>query len=175
MPALTPFQLLFVSAVLVGLFLLLEGLVSFRNEHRLRARGAVEPPDDVWPVMAAAYPAAFVSMLAEGFARGGPPPAVFLIGLAAWTLAKALKFWAIASLGERWSFRVLVLPDAPLVTSGPYRRLRHPNYLAVAGELIGAAVMTAAPVAGVIFTIAFVEIMRRRMRVEERALGIRRS
>jgi methyltransferase len=68
---------------------------------------------------------------------------------------------------------VLVLPGEPLVTRGPYRHLRHPNYVAVAGELIGAAAMLAAPYTGVVFTALFVEIMRRRVQVEERALGLR--
>jgi len=95
------------------------------------------------------------------------------IGAVIWLIARALKDWAIATLGDRWCFRVLPLPNVELVTRGPYRWMRHPNYVAVAGELAGAAVMLAAPVSGTAFTLAFLEIMRRRIRVEERALGIR--
>ena len=167
--------MLYTGAALVAIFLIVESLISFRNERRLRAQGAVEPDDDVWRVMAVTYPLAFVAMFAEGLARGGPPRTVFVAGVLVWGLAKALKVWAIGSLGARWSFRVLVPPGAPLVTRGPYRRLRHPNYVAVAGEMAGAGIMMAAPVAGVIFTLAFIEIMRRRVRVEERMLGIRRT
>lgn len=170
--ALAPIPLLYAAGVLVALFLAGESLISFRNERRLRARGAIEPPDDVWRVMAVTYPLAFAAMFAEGLARGGPPGAAFTAGLALWIVAKALKSWAILSLGERWSFRVLVLPGAPLVTRGPYRWLRHPNYVAVAGELAGAAAMMFAPIAGVVFTLAFIEIMRRRIRVEERMLTL---
>lgn len=125
--------------------------------------------------MALTYPVAFAAMFAESGLRGGPPRELFVAGLAVWGAAKLLKAWAIASLGSRWSFRVLVLPGAPLVTRGPYRRMRHPNYVAVAGELAGAGLMMAAPVTGVVFTAAFIEIMRRRVRVEERMLGIRRA
>lgn len=124
--------------------------------------------------MAITYPSAFAAMLAEGWLRGGPAPSVFLAGLAVWGIAKLLKTWAIASLGARWSFRVLVPPGEPLVTRGPYHWMRHPNYVAVAGELAGAGGMMAAPVAGVVFTVLFIEVMRRRVRVEERMLGIRR-
>lgn len=167
--------LLATAGVLVLVALAAESAVSFSNERRLRARGAVEPPDDVWRVMSVTYVAAFVAMFVEGMLAGGPSSVTFSIGLAVWALAKTLKVWAIASLADRWSFRVLVLPGAPLVSRGPYRIWRHPNYVAVAGELAGAAVMMAAPVAGVLFTLAFVEIMRRRIRVEERALGITRA
>ena len=167
-----PVSLLYAAGFLVALYLVSESLISFRNERRLRARGAIEAPDDVWQVMAVTYPLAFAAMFAEGLARGGPSRGVFAAGFAVWVLAKVLKSWAIVALGERWSFRVLVLPGAPLVTHGPYRWLRHPNYVAVAGELAGAAAMMSAPIAGVVFTLAFIEIMRRRIRVEERLLGL---
>lgn len=167
--------LLYAAGALVLVYLIVESLISFRNERRLRALGAVEPPDDVWGVMAVTYPLAFAAMFGEGLVRGGPSRGVFLAGLAIWIVAKVLKGWAIAALAERWSFRVLVLPDAPLVTRGPYRLLRHPNYVAVAGELAGAGVMMGAPIAGFAFTLLFAEMMRRRVRVEERALGIRRD
>ena len=107
-------------------------------------------------------------------ARGSRMVERSLSGLAIFTAAKALKFWAIASLGVRWSFKVLVLPDAPLVTAGPYRLLRHPNYVAVTGELVGVAVAIGAPIAGALGTLVFVWLMRRRIQIEERALGIRR-
>jgi methyltransferase len=69
---------------------------------------------------------------------------------------------------------VLVLPDAPLVTSGPYRVLRHPNYLAVAGEIAGVAMIVFAPVTGAVALASFGWLMLKRIRVEERALGQRR-
>ncbi len=161
--------------MLVAAALIVESLISQRNERRLRAQGAVEPPDDVWRVMALTYPTAFAAMFTEGWLRGGPTLTGFATGVGIWGLAKLLKAWAIGSLGSRWSFRVLVLPGAPLVTRGPYQWIRHPNYVAVAGELVGAGVMMAAPLAGVVFTMLFIEIMRRRVRVEERMLGIERA
>ncbi|HUF22943.1 MAG TPA: isoprenylcysteine carboxylmethyltransferase family protein [Vicinamibacterales bacterium] len=166
-------SLLWAAGALIAAFLLIELIVSTRNERRLRARGAIEPADDVWRIMSIAYPAAFIAMVVESRVRGGPSAGWFAAGLGIWTLAKLLKGWAVVTLGDRWSFRVLVLPGEPLVTRGPYKWMRHPNYVAVAGELIGAAVMLAAPYMGVVFTALFVEIMRRRVQVEERALGLR--
>ena len=93
-----------------------------------------------------------------------------LWGLAVFGLAKAIKFWAIASLGPRWSFRVLVLPGAPLVTSGPYRWMRHPNYVGVMGELRAWPIALSAVITGALALVAFGWILVRRIKVEERAL-----
>ena len=152
--------------------MLLEARRSRRNDAILRARGAVEPPGDVYAWMQIAYPGCFVAIVAEAALRQQPAGARAAAGVAIFVLAKALKYSAIAALGDRWTFRVLVLPGRPLVTSGPYRWLRHPNYVGVAGELIGAALMAGSPVTGVIAFVAFGGMMLARIRVEERALKI---
>ena len=150
--------------------MLLEAGRSRRNEATLRARGAAEPAGDVYPWMQIAYPGCFMAIVAESALRQAPAGAVALGGAVVFLLAKALKYWAIATLGERWTFRVLVLPGEPLVTTGPYRWMRHPNYVGVAGELIGAALMAGSPVTGAIAFVAFGGMMLARIRVEERAL-----
>lgn len=153
----------------VGAFMLAETWRSRANERRLLARGAVEPPDDVYAIMAPAYPGCFAVMTAEAIVRHAASPTV-AAGMAVFVAAKALKYWAIASLGERWTFRVLVPPDAPLIRTGPYRWLRHPNYLAVAGEIAGVALVLGTPVSGVLCVIGFGWLMRRRVAIEERML-----
>ena len=164
----TAWQLVFAGAV-VGLPLLAEWWVSASHARLLRGRGAVEPPDDVHAVMAVAYPAVFVAALLEGAGRGVPLAAGGLVLLVA---AKALKYWAAATLGDRWTFKVLVVPGEPLVAAGPYRWLRHPNYVAVVGEILGVAWLVSAPVAGLVGLGCFGWLLRRRIRVEERALGL---
>jgi len=154
--------------------MLLELRISTRNERVLRARGAVAPPDPVYPVMRWAYPAMFVMMAAEGLLSGPARTPVFLTGLVMFVLGKGLKAWAIASLGARWTYRVFVLPGKPLVAHGPYRWLRHPNYLAVTAELLGFALIVAARWSG--FALLFFgELLRRRIRSEEEALGLSRQ
>lgn len=165
---------LLAAAALIFGSMLIEALLSRAHEQKLRARGAVEPPGDAWRAMSIVYPAAFGAMLLESALRGGPPESVFAAGLTLWILAKLLKGWAIASLGERWSFRVLVLPGASLIAGGPYRWMRHPNYVAVIGEFAGAAIMLIAPVAFAISIVLFGRILLHRIRVEEHALGLRR-
>ena len=153
-------------------FMLGELAISKRNERILLARGATAPPDPVYTTMQWAYPGAFVAMAIEGMTAGIAPASVLWIGAMVFAAAKALKFWAIASLGVRWTYRVFVLPGAPLVAAGPYRWLRHPNYVGVVGELLGMALLTGARVSGPVAILFFSWLLRRRIQAEERALGI---
>jgi methyltransferase len=147
-----------------------EALVARRNERAQRALGGLEPPGDVYAAMRVAYPAVFLAMLAEGAWRGPAPVAALAAGAAVFSAAKALKTWAIVSLGRFWTFRVIVVPGMALVRSGPYRWLRHPNYVAVAGELVGVALATGALVAGPLGTALFLTLIARRIRVEDGAI-----
>jgi methyltransferase len=154
---------------IVGL-LLAETRLSTRHERLLRQRGAVAPPGDVYRMLAVAYPAAFVAMGLEGAVRHVSPSGVFAAGVLLFVASKWLKYWAIGALGERWSFRVLILPGVPLVSSGPYRYYAHPNYVAVLGELAGTAMMMGARITGPITFVAFGAILWLRLRFETAAL-----
>lgn len=154
---------------LVFIPMLIEARLAAVNERAQLARGGVEPPGDVYAIMCIAYPFFFLGMIAEGAVW--PGHGYLVTGLALFVTAKLLKWWAIASLGAAWTFRVIVCPGVPLVRTGPYRWLRHPNYVAVAGELVGLALMSGARVAGPIGTAYFVVLMLRRISVEERALN----
>ena len=150
--------------------MLLEARLAAHNERAQRARGGVESRGDVYRLMAVAYPAAFLAMIVEGAVRGGPPPFALAAGIAVFAAAKALKWWAIGSLGACWTFRVIVVPGGARVATGPYRYVRHPNYVAVAGELAGAALMAGARVAGPLATALFLTLILKRIAVENRAL-----
>jgi methyltransferase len=153
-------------------FMLVELKISTGNERRLKLRGAITPPDPVYPTMRLAYPATFVLMTVEGMLRPPVPIDVLSAAVMLFVLAKALKFWAIASLGELWTYKVHVVPGAALVTGGPYRLMRHPNYVAVMGELAAVAIVTGARVAGPVGVIGFGLLLWRRVRAEEQALGL---
>jgi methyltransferase len=148
--------------------------VSQGNERRLRAEGAVEPAGDVYRWMRFVYPLCFVAMAVEGLQRSTTPRPSLVAGVVVLAASKALKVWAVASLGTNWSFRVLVRPGHVLVSRGPYRYLRHPNYTAIAGEILGMALLVAAPLTGVISLASMACLLRQRIDVEERALGLRR-
>ena len=153
-----------------------ELVLSRRNARRAFARGAVEVGRREYRVMAIFH----MAFLAVCFAQIwiSPPmhaSALAVIALIGALLAQALRYWAISTLGERWNTRVIVLPSAPAVVGGPYRWIRHPNYVAVCLEMpcvplaLGGSVI--AVVIAVSFTIGNAFILRRRIRTEEAALG----
>jgi methyltransferase len=167
--------MLLAVALLIFLPMAAEATRSARNEAAQRARGGCEPPGDVFNIMRVAYPATFLAMLVEGFIRGGlngAPSAPWIAagGLACFAAAKALKWWAILTLGPFWTFRVIVVSGASLVRRGPYRFLRHPNYVGVVLELTGASMMTGAAVCGPLGIVLFGVLLERRIAVENRAL-----
>jgi methyltransferase len=182
-------QVVLVIAVVFG-FMLAEQRLSRANERRLRAAGAIEPPGDPYRALAILYPAAFLVMGLEGAWRATlqvssefavlssklpASPSWAASGVLLFAVSKFLKYWAIGTLGDRWSFRVLIQPDRPLVTSGPYRYVSHPNYIAVVGELVGTAMMVTASVTGPLMTGAFGIALWARLRFEERALRRQRE
>ena len=163
------FERLILLALVFG-SMAIEARRASTNERAQRDRGGVEPAGDVYAIMRVAYPAAFAAMFVEGALRGAVSPPVLLSGLGLFLAAKILKWWAIVSLGQFWTFRVIVVPGARLVAAGPYRWLRHPNYVGVIGELAGTALMTGALLSGMAGIATFGGLIVRRIQVEERAL-----
>jgi methyltransferase len=163
-------------AVIAGL-MLAENRLSRANQAALEARGAITPEGDVWPWMAGLYPLSFAMMGAEGIWRATAAPVAgaanwFVAGLLLLMAAKAIKYWAIRTLADRWSFRVMILPGLPLIGDGPYRYLSHPNYVGVAGELVGTAMMMTAAIAGPVMCAAFGVVLWGRVRFENRVLRV---
>jgi methyltransferase len=149
-----------------------ELLLSGRNARRLRRRGAIEAGRGHYPAMVAFHAALLAACAAEPALLPGPWPPWAAWGAAAGVLAaQGLRWWAVASLRERWTTRVLVLPGAPPVRSGPYRWLRHPNYLAVAAEVACLPLATGAWRTALAAAALDAWLLRVRIRAEERALG----
>jgi methyltransferase len=155
--------------------MLFEWRISSRHERILRARGAIAPPDPSYGTMRWAYPGTFILMAVEGALWPPPSVQIVLAGVGLMLLAKSLKGWAIAALGFRWTYRVFVLPGAALVTNGPYAFVRHPNYVAVLGELASMALLAGARITGPLSVVFFGYLLRRRIAAEERALGLSRE
>jgi methyltransferase len=162
--------MLLALAFLAFVPMVLEARRAVHHDRRLRAAGATEPAGDVYRLMQVAYPACFLAMIGEAWLRGSGTGAAFTMGLVTFSAAKGLKYWAIATLGTRWTFRVLVPPGSLRIVAGPYRWLRHPNYVAVVGELVGFALTAQAPFAGVTAVAGFSTLILARIRIEERAL-----
>ena len=158
-------------AVVVFAAMIVEARRAARNDRAQRRQGGIEPPGDVYKWMRLLYPAAFAAMIAEGVWRGAPPGGVAAGGAIVFAGAKLLKWWAIVTLGPFWTFRVIVVPGRALVSRGPYRWLRHPNYVGVVGELVGVALMTGAVIAAPVISAIFTALLLKRIRIETRALN----
>jgi methyltransferase len=160
-----------VVAWIVYLPMIVEAIRAARNERVQFARGGMEPSADVYKIMRIAYPGVFGAMLCEGAFRGPADNAWLIAGLLVFTAGKTLKWWAMATLGSAWTFRVVVVPGDRLVASGPYRFLRHPNYVGVLFELVGVVLMTRAYVSGPLAVVLFGSLVLKRISVESRALS----
>lgn len=157
---------------LVALERVLELIVSSRNARRALARGGVELGRGHYPAMVLFHAGFLIACAAEPWLLPRPwPRAATLVFAAAVLAAQALRWWAVATLGPRWSTRIVVLPGAPPVVGGPYRFLRHPNYLAVVIELAALPLALGAVWTAAVATILNAALLSVRIPAEERALG----
>jgi methyltransferase len=159
----------------LGLFAaerLLELALSRRNARIARAKGGVESGAAHFRWMAALHALFLPACAAEVLLLHRPFPGAAGWAFAALALsAQALRWWAIATLGWRWNVRVIVVPGEPPVRRGPYRFLRHPNYAAVAAEMISVPLAHGAFLCVLVFSLLNALLLRVRIRVEEEALG----
>jgi methyltransferase len=150
---------------------LFELRLTRRNERAVRARGAVEAGAEHYPILTVLHGAFLVCCVLEVLLLQRPfVPAIAAISGAALVGTMALRYWAVSSLGDRWNTRVLVEPGVPAVTSGPYRFLGHPNYLAVVVEIAALPMLHTAWLTAILFTVLNAWMLRLRIAVEERAL-----
>ncbi len=159
------------AVALVALQRLLELLLSRRNEHLLRARGAVERGQKHYSLIVALHSLWLLSTLAEGILRGPDFPFWWPVPLALFLLVQPLRYWAIFSLGEYWNTRILVVPGAELVRHGPYRYLRHPNYVVVAVEILTFPLIFGAWITALVFSLLNALLLSVRIKEENRALA----
>jgi len=151
---------------------LLELMISRRNEARLRSRGAVEVGAGHYPTMVALHTAFLVACPLEVWWLDRPfLPLLAAFAALALALSMGLRYWVIAALAGRWTTRVLVLPGAPAVTGGPFRHLRHPNYLAVVLEFFAVPLLHTAWWTALVGSAANAALLAVRIRTEEAALA----
>jgi methyltransferase len=161
-----------VLVALVGLERVAELVVSVRNAAWSRARGGVESGLGHYPFMVALHTGLLVGALVEAWVRRPDVPPWLAWSMTVVVLAsQALRWWCIATLGRRWNTRVIVVPGLAPVTDGPYRWLRHPNYVAVVVEGAALPVVHAAWITAAVFTVLNAFLLRVRIRVEDAALA----
>jgi methyltransferase len=143
-----------------------ELFVSSNNTSRLMARGAVEIAPRHYSLIVAVHAAWLISL--GVFGRDQP---VNTIGQLFYLILQGLRFWVMWTLGPRWTTRIIVLKGLPLVSTGPYRLLSHPNYAVVVGEIAVLPLALGLPLLATIFTILNAAVLAIRIRAENLALA----
>lgn len=149
---------------------LLELVIARANTSRLLARGAREHGTSHYPLIVAVHAAWLITLWLLATDRPVDP-----FWLALMALLLIARFWVIATLGRRWTTRIIVLPDAPLVNEGPYRFLNHPNYWVVVGEIAVLPLVFGLPWVALVFTLLNAAVLWVRIREENRALASSRT
>ncbi|HEX7189779.1 MAG TPA: isoprenylcysteine carboxyl methyltransferase family protein [Actinomycetes bacterium] len=161
-------------ACLVAAFVaerLVELVVSSRNIRDALSRGGTERGREHYPVMVFLHTGLLAGALAEVVLLDRPfLPWLGWPMLALVLASQGLRWWCIAVLGRQWNTRVVVVPGATLVRRGPYRLLRHPNYLAVVVEGAALPLVHSAWITAAVFTVANAFLLRARIRCEDAAL-----
>jgi methyltransferase len=147
-----------------------ELVLSYHNTRKLLARGATEVAPQHYPLVVAVHTAWLIALWV--FGHNQP---INIIALILYLLLQGLRFWVMRTLGARWTTRIIVLPEAPLVSAGPYRFLSHPNYAVVIGEIAVLPLVLGLPGIAVIFTILNTGVLMIRIRAENRALAASRE
>lgn len=144
-----------------------ELVLANRNTRRLKAAGAREFGARHYPLIVALHAAWLIGLW--WMARDRP---VQWSWIAVFAVLQALRLWVIASLGGRWTTRIIVPPGAPRVSRGPYRLLPHPNYMVVAGEIAVLPLAFGLPLFAAVFSVANAAVLTLRIRAENRALRL---
>jgi len=144
-----------------------ELVLARRNTRRLLAAGAVEVAPGHYPGIIAVH-ALWLAGLWY-FAWNAPVQPVWL---ALFGLLQLLRVWVIATLGPRWTTRIIIAPGRPLVATGPYRWLSHPNYVVVASEIAVLPLTFHLPWFALLFSALNAAILVVRIRAENRALAV---
>jgi methyltransferase len=142
-----------------------------RNTIALIAEGACEIAPEHYPAIVVLHAAWLAALILCGW-RNSLDPAWFTIFFA----LQGLRAWTLATLGRRWTTRILVVPGAALIANGPYRFLAHPNYLVVVGEIAALPLCLGLPRLALFFTLANAVLLSIRISAEDAALaGLRRA
>lgn len=162
---------LYLVVALVALQRLGELLWARRNERRLRAEGAIEAGAGHYPLFVLLHGGWLAAILLLVPPDTAPNPGL----LAAYLVVQGLRLWTMLSLGRFWTTRILTLPGSPLVRRGPYRWLRHPNYVVVSAEMALLPLVFGAVWIAALFSLANLALLAIRIGAENAALAPRRE
>jgi len=156
----------------IGIFQrLAEVVYAQMNTRALLARGAVEVGRNHYPVMIALHVSWFVAVV---LMLPHPPP-IYWSAVVIVCLTQFVRLWTLHTLGPYWTTRIITLPEAPVMTNGPYRFMRHPNYAIVVIEIAAFPLVFGEVAVAVVFSILNAAMLYWRIREEDGALESRRA
>ncbi|MBT2695104.1 isoprenylcysteine carboxyl methyltransferase family protein [Bacillus sp. ISL-55] len=162
-----------VFLIFVGLIILqriTELVIARKNEAWMKDQGAVEFGQGHYPAMVSIHTAFFISFILEVNLLGKNLSDYWPVLLALFIFTQTMRIWALASLGRFWNTKIIILPGANVIKRGPYKIIKHPNYLIVAIELIVIPLMFNAYITLAVFTLLNILILSIRIPAEEKAL-----
>lgn len=149
---------------------LIELIVAKRNETWMRGQGAYEVGASHYPLMVGMHVAFFISLISEVIVLDKPISPFWIPLLAVFLLAQAARIWCLTSLGKFWNTKIIILPGADVVRKGPYKLIRHPNYLIVTIELLVLPLLFSAYLTAIIYSLLNMWMLSVRIPSEEKAL-----
>jgi methyltransferase len=150
----------------------IELLIAKRNETILKGRGAVEYDKNGYRTIVLMHILFFISLIIERRYMHSELNQYWYIYLTLFIGAQFLRYWAISSLGTYWNTKILVVTGDQLVTSGPYKLLKHPNYIAVISEIAVIPLLFSCYITSIVFSLVNAFLLKRRIEIEERALNM---
>lgn len=149
---------------------LVELFIAKRNEKWMRSQGAFEVGATHYPIMVAMHSTFFLSMLLEVIVLDRSFSPLWFPLLVGFLLAQIGRIWCLRSLGKFWNTKIIILPGADVVQKGPYRFIRHPNYVIVSIELLILPLIFNAYFTAILFSILNAWMLSVRIPAEEKAL-----
>ncbi|MGN7388063.1 isoprenylcysteine carboxyl methyltransferase family protein [Sporosarcina sp. SAFN-015] len=149
---------------------IIELFIAKRNEKWMKSEGAFEAGTSHYPFMVAMHVFFFIVLIAEVTFLHRQLSSLWPIWLGIFLAAQFLRIWCLTSLGKYWNTKIIVLPNAQVVRKGPYKWIRHPNYIIVATELLVLPLLFNALFTAIIFSLLNIWMMSVRIPAEEQAL-----
>jgi len=149
---------------------LIELFIAKRNEKWMRSQGAFEAGARHYPVMVSMHIAFFISLIVEVLLFQRSSPSLWILLLVLFLVAQVARIWCLTSLGKFWNTKIIILPGADVVQKGPYKWVRHPNYIIVTTELLVLPLLFSAYFTAILFSLLNLWMLSVRIPAEEKAL-----
>ncbi|WP_087971492.1 isoprenylcysteine carboxyl methyltransferase family protein [Oceanobacillus rekensis] len=166
---------MWVLFVIIILQRVIELFIARNNEKWMKHRGAIEKEVEHYKWFIILHTSFFISILVETFLNDNKTLPLDYTLLTIFILTQLVRIWCISSLGRYWNTKIIILPGVQLVNKGPYKYIKHPNYIIVGIELLVIPLLFGAIITAVIFPLLHILLLMIRIPAEERALNIVRS